>query len=150
MTHDGGRALAEGVHDAEIVVDVVQHPVRLDLEGRRRPPIPAHVDGYGPEAGRGDGGQLVAPRVPRFGEAVHQDHQRASTFLDQMDAGAAGVDQVVLHRGEVSALRKTTSAKEMAAATAEIPRFPYSKRHVCRSAVAAAVSFWPGCFAVGA
>ena len=98
VAHDHGGVLAEGFDDAEVVVDVVQHPVGLDLQGGRGAAVAAHVDGHRPEAGRGDGGQLVPPRVPRFGEAVHQQHQRAAALLDQVDTDAPGVDGAVVHR----------------------------------------------------
>ena len=63
-------------------------------------PVAAHVDGDRPEAGLGDGGQLVAPRVPRFGKAVHEQHHGPVALLDQVDAGAAGVDGAVPHVGQ--------------------------------------------------
>ena len=54
----------------------------------------ALVDGHHPVPGIGQRGDLVAPRVPRLGETVHQDHERSLARLDAVHARAGDIDHV--------------------------------------------------------
>ena len=81
------------------VLDVVEQPVRVERERLGRAPVAADVDGDRVEAGLGDGRQLVAPRVPGLGEAVHEEHERARALLGDVDAAGGHVEQAVRDRG---------------------------------------------------
>lgn len=84
MAHDDGRPLAEGLHDGDAVLDQLDHAVGLHRLGPGGPPVAAHVHGHGTVAGRGEGGELVAPGVPGLREAVHEQDQGALALFDQM------------------------------------------------------------------
>ena len=89
--------LAECLHHAHVVGDVLQHAVGRNVQRLRGAAVAADVDGDSTEAGSGDDRQLAAPRVPRFGKAVHEQDDRPFPFLDEVDAGAAGVDGAMPH-----------------------------------------------------
>ena len=75
---DRRRAPAgQRLHHPEVVADVLEHPVGPDIEGGGGPAVPADIDRHGPEPGLGDHRQLVTPRVPRLGESVDEQDQRA-------------------------------------------------------------------------
>ena len=76
---------------------VVGHCGRL-----ARAAIPAHIDRAGSEAGLGNGAELVAPAVPAFREAMHQQHQRAAALHRGAQPDAVGRDLGEAHGGHVS------------------------------------------------
>ena len=88
------------LYHAQVVADVLEHPVGLDLQGRGGSPVPPDVDRHGPEPGRGDDRQLVPPRVPRLGESVDEQDQRTGPFLHTVDPGPASIDDLVPHGPE--------------------------------------------------
>ena len=57
--------------------------------------VAAHVGRDGMVAGRGERGELMPPRVPRLGEAVAEQHERALALLGDVHADAVGVDGAV-------------------------------------------------------
>ena len=89
MADDDGRLEPERADEADVVGDEAHHAVVLDGERLRRAAVAAHVDGHRPVAGLGERRELVAPRVPRLGEAVHEQHQRTVAGLDAVDPAVA-------------------------------------------------------------
>ena len=105
MAHHGRRLLAERAHHPEVVGDVGEHPVGVDGRRLRRAAVAPNVDGRGTVTGVGQGGQLVAPRVPRLGKPVEEQHEGAAALLDDVDPHAVGRHDLMarnVHDGAVS------------------------------------------------
>lgn len=84
---DDRRCLGtEGRHETDVVGNQANHAIVVDRQRLRRAAVAAHVDGHGAVPGRGERGDLVSPRVPRLGKAMDEQHQRAGTGFDAMDA----------------------------------------------------------------
>jgi hypothetical protein len=101
VADDDRLLLTHRLDQRHVVGDVTQHAVVLDRRRRRRPAVPAHVDGDGPVAGGGQRRQLVAPGVPRFREAVDEQHQRPLPLLYHVQADAVGGHDPMFHAGDV-------------------------------------------------
>ena len=88
---DRGLFEVEGVEEPDQVGDEHREPVALRLGRFVRVAVPALVVGDRPEAGSGQGGELMSPRVGEFGEPVDEDDRR--TVPDVGDAeGEVPVD----------------------------------------------------------
>ena len=93
MAHEVDRAAAEGVDEAEDVVDEVGHGVGGRVVGAGAGGVAALVDGHGAIPGVGEGGELGRPAPRRLGEPVEQeDHGRL------LGPGGAGPERVPADR----------------------------------------------------
>ena len=81
--------MAESVDDAGHIRGHLDHCVVLDCGRGGGAPVAAQVRGDGVIAGVSQCGELAAPGVPQFGEAVQQQDQRAVSGLGQVLALAA-------------------------------------------------------------
>ena len=88
------RLESERGHEADVVGDEAHHAIVLDRQRLRRAAVAAHVDRHRPVAGLGERRELVAPRVPRLGEAVHEQDQRAVAGFHAVDPALADLHQV--------------------------------------------------------
>ena len=69
------------------------HAVGIDRRGRGAAAVTAHIHRDGAVAAFRQGRQLMAPRVPGFGKAVHQEHERAMALLGNADVYAVGAER---------------------------------------------------------
>ena len=90
-----GYTVHEYVAGQEIEI-VVGDPGRLVAEV-----VAPEVRGDDPEAGDGEGRDLVAPREPELGEAVEEEDQgaRLGPLFDVVDLEAVDREEGVAHRG---------------------------------------------------
>jgi hypothetical protein len=93
---DHGLRLAELLHQIDHVAHQVQQRVLLDLGGRVRAAIAAHVGRHGTVAGRRNGRELMAPRVPGLRPAVTEQHERSTAL--RCDPHADAIDLQCLER----------------------------------------------------
>ena len=96
---DHGMVVAENVDNAGHIRGHLDHRVVLDCGRGGGAPVAAQVRGDGVIAGISQCGELAAPGVPQFGEAVQQQDQRAVSGLGQVDIDAVGVDGAVRDGG---------------------------------------------------
>jgi hypothetical protein len=83
------------IQQAHDIADQMEHRVRID---RLRPvalAVTAHVGGDRMEACRGERVDLVTPRVPAFRKAVAQQDKGALALLDDIQADAVGLDDLL-------------------------------------------------------
>src|SRR6516164_6005926 len=106
--------------------------------------IAAHIRRYHPEPGFGEGGKLVTPRVPTFGEPVTQQNRWPATLLRNVHADAVGYDDSLsclqrCHLGVSSRLSRSRPRGGRAAGSSTIltarmaasrPPRPRGDRHV--------------------
>src|SRR6516162_2101223 len=59
--------------------------------------IAAHIRCHRAEARLTESAELVAPRIPGFGEAVTHEDQRSRAMLDTMHANTIGLDRAMSH-----------------------------------------------------
>jgi hypothetical protein len=85
--------LAEVVEDRDQVAGEVVDVVGLDVVGPARPAVAALVEGNGPVAGGGQGGDLVAPGVGEIREAVDQHDREPVASLDDVQLDVAACDR---------------------------------------------------------
>jgi hypothetical protein len=95
--HDRGVRSDRGDDPGDVVREV-EHPVGVERGWLGRAAVAADVERDRVEAGLGDGRQLVAPRIPALGEAVHEEHERARALLRDVDATGADVEQAMSDR----------------------------------------------------
>src|SRR5690606_13369053 len=57
--------------------------------------VATKIDRAGPEAGAGEGGELVAPRPPELREAVQQQHQWPRARLGNVKTASDGEDEAM-------------------------------------------------------
>ena len=75
--------------------DVVELRVLIDGLGLVRPAVAAHVGRDGVVTRGGEGGELMAPRIPGLGEAVAEQDERARALLGHVHADAVRVEGAV-------------------------------------------------------
>src|SRR5581483_5689204 len=90
-----GVLRADRIEEAEDVITQVFDVVALQLGRLRRAAVAALVGRDHVVAGLGDGGYLVAPRVPKLGEAVAQHDDRPFARLGDVHVDAVGGDGAV-------------------------------------------------------
>ncbi len=95
MADDHRFLLAERVEQADEVAEQVE--LRILLHRRRAVglAVAAQVGSDGVVAGRGQGGELKAPGVPRLREAVQQHHQRTFALFGDVRLDAVGLYEPV-------------------------------------------------------
>jgi hypothetical protein len=95
VTDDHGRALAQRVDQADDVTDEVVNRVVVDAFRLVGLPVAPLVGRHHVVAGVGEGGDLVAPGVPRLRPAVQQQHERSFAAFGNVHPDAVGLDEPV-------------------------------------------------------
>ena len=99
MAGNDGSLFAERVQQADDVADHVQLRVLVDRLGAVGLAVAALVRGDSVEAGIGERGDLVPPRVPALREAVAHHDERAAAGLGDVHVDAVRLDGAVLDLG---------------------------------------------------
>src|SRR4029434_9089738 len=90
------------VEEADHVARHVQERVLLDTLRPVGLAVAAHVGSHRPVARGGERRQLMAPRIPGFGETVTEEDERTRPLLGDVHADAVGLDgpvQAIGHAG---------------------------------------------------
>jgi hypothetical protein len=82
--------LTERLDHAQVVRDMLRHPVLVNPRWRRRATATAHVDRRRAVARIGKRMKLMPPRVPGFGKAVDHQDERTLARLDEVDSNTVG------------------------------------------------------------
>ena len=106
VSSDHRRVGAESVQQTDHIAHQVQQRVLINRLGTICLSVAAHIRRHRLKAGVRKRLQLVTPRIPRFGEAVTQQHQRARAAFRHVHANAIRFDEPMFHFSHADPTRK--------------------------------------------
>ena len=95
MTNHDRARLLESSDQPDYIANQLHHRVSGDVVWGVGLAVTALVRGDGVKAGIGESNELVAPRVPPFGEPMQQDNERTRTGLGDVHVNSVGLDLTV-------------------------------------------------------